>query len=181
MGQIKAILHQVGLSTTISQNFTITAENADGTLRIRRGVQGSYGTTPLMIDANDYTLGTTPPAGDRTKKLATTDFFTSEFMSSFGSSGWQKFPSGLIIQWGVVGLSSAPAGTTIGVFPIPFPVAMHQIVVTHDNPLDSTLAYGVAAGVSTTQFRVNALAINTSNFTMNPGYSISLRWIAVGN
>lgn len=105
-------------------------------------------------------------------------------MSFFGgtssSSGYQYFPNGNLIQWGTIGLNSSPSGTTIGVFPIAFPSTGYQIVVTHDNPLDSTLAYGAASIISPTQFRVNACAINTSTFTLNPGYAMTLRWIAIG-
>lgn len=104
----------------------------------------------------------------------------SFFGGSSSSSGYQYFPNGTLIQWGTIGLSSSPTGTTIGVFPIAFPSAGYQIVVTHDNPLDSTLAYGAASIISPTQFRVNACAINTSTFTLNPGYAMTLRWLAIG-
>ncbi|WP_423742840.1 gp53-like domain-containing protein, partial [Enterobacter roggenkampii] len=52
-----------------------------------------------------------------------------------GAAGYQYFPTGMLLQWGTVGLKSAPSGTSIGTFPVAFPAAGQQIVVTHDNPL----------------------------------------------
>lgn len=105
----------------------------------------------------------------------------SRFNGSKSAAGYQYFPNGMLLQWGTIGLNSAPAGTTIGTFPIAFPSAGQQIFVTHDNPLDSTLAYGAASIISPTQFRVNACAINTGTFGLNPGYAITLRWFAIGS
>ncbi|EGJ51824.1 gp53-like domain-containing protein [Desulfocurvibacter africanus] len=42
-----------------------------------------------------------------------------EFTQSFGASGWQRLPSGLILQWGYASTSSATSGTMV--FPIEFP------------------------------------------------------------
>ncbi|HHR5658250.1 TPA: gp53-like domain-containing protein [Klebsiella pneumoniae] len=45
------------------------------------------------------------------------------------SNGWQKFPGGIIIQWGMGGM---PAGVLTGevVFPISFPSNVFAILVT---------------------------------------------------
>lgn len=98
-----------------------------------------------------------------------------------GAAGYQYFPNGTLLQWGTVGLKSAPSGTSIGKFPVAFPAAGQQIVVTHDNPLTNVLAFGAANIVDTTQFRVNAIAINADTFTMTPGYNLTLRWFAIGS
>jgi hypothetical protein len=76
-----------------------------------------------------------------------------------GSAGYQYFPTGMLLQWGTVGLKSAPSGTSIGTFPVAFPAAGQQIVVTHDNPLTNVMAFGAASIIDPTQFRVNAIAI----------------------
>ncbi|MDU1922312.1 MAG: hypothetical protein E6766_18440, partial [Enterobacter sp.] len=89
-----------------------------------------------------------------------------------GSAGYQYFPTGMLLQWGTVGLKSAPSGTSIGTFPVAFPAAGQQIVVTHDNPLTNVIAFGAASIIDPTQFRVNAIAINADTFTMAPGYSL---------
>lgn len=98
-----------------------------------------------------------------------------------GAAGYQYFPTGMLLQWGTVGLKSAPAGTSTGTFPVAFPAAGQQIVVTHDNPFTNVLAFGSANIVDTTQFRVNAIAINADTFTMAPGYNLTLRWFAIGS
>ncbi|WP_348925384.1 phage tail protein [Citrobacter sp. C13] len=98
-----------------------------------------------------------------------------------GAAGYQYFPNGTLLQWGTVGLRSAPAGSSTGTFPVAFPEAGQQIVVTHDNPIDSVMAYGVASIINKSQFMVNALAINTGSFTMAQGYNLSLRWFAIGS
>ena len=98
-----------------------------------------------------------------------------------GAAGYQYFPTGMLLQWGTVGLKSAPSGTSIGTFPVAFPAAGQQIVVTHDNPLASVMAFGAASIINPTQFRVNAIAINADTFTMAPGYNLTLRWFAIGS
>ncbi|ELI9006055.1 phage tail protein [Enterobacter roggenkampii] len=98
-----------------------------------------------------------------------------------GAAGYQYFPTGILLQWGTVGLKSAPSGTSIGTFPVAFPAAGQQIFVTHDNPLANVMAFGAASIIDPTQFRVNAIAINADTFTMAPGYSLTLRWFAIGS
>lgn len=98
-----------------------------------------------------------------------------------GSAGYQYFPTGMLLQWGTVGLKSAPSGTSIGTFPVAFPAAGQQIVVTHDNPLTNVIAFGAASIIDPTQFRVNAIAINADTFTLAPGYNLTLRWFAIGS
>ena len=98
-----------------------------------------------------------------------------------GAAGYQYFPTGMLLQWGTVVLKSAPSGVSIGTFPVAFPVAGQQIFVTHDNPLTNVMAFGAASIIDPTQFRVNAIAINADTFTMAPGYSLTLRWFAIGS
>ena len=98
-----------------------------------------------------------------------------------GAAGYQYFPTGMLLQWGTVGLKSAPSGTSIGTFPVAFPAAGQQIVVTHDNPLTNVMAFGAASIIDPTQFRVNAIAINADTFTLAPGYNLTLRWFAIGS
>ena len=98
-----------------------------------------------------------------------------------GDAGYQYFPNGMLLQWGTVTLKAAPSGTSIGTFPVAFPAAGQQIFVTHDNPMTNVMAFGAASIIDPTQFRVNAIAINADTFTMAPGYSLTLRWFAIGS
>lgn len=181
-GQISEIVH-----VTARTGDTLTIVRAqEGTLARAWSVNDiaanmmTAGTLSYILDnyATIASLGTAAARNVGTGANQIPDM--SFFGGSSSSSGYQYFPNGTLIQWGTIGLSSSPAGTTIGLFPIAFPSACYQIVVTHDNPLDSTLAYGAASIISPTQFRVNACAINTSTFTLNPGYTMTLRWLAIG-
>lgn len=181
-GQISEIVH-----VTARTGDTLTIVRAqEGTLARAWSVNDiaanmmTAGTLSYILDnyATIASLGTAAARNVGTGANQIPDM--SFFGGSSSSSGYQYFPNGTLIQWGTIGLSSSPAGTTIGLFPIAFPSAGYQIVVTHDNPLDSTLAYGAASIISPTQFRVNACAINTSTFTLNPGYTMTLRWLAIG-
>lgn len=179
----------------ISEIVHVTARTGD-TLTIVRAQEGTLARAWSVNDiaANMMTAGTLSYIFDNYATIASLGTAAernvgtgsgqipdmSFFAGTSASSGYQYFPNGKLIQWGTIGLYSSPSGTTIGVFPIAFPSTGYQIVVTHDNPLDGTLAYGAASIISPTQFRVNACAINTSTFTLNPGYAMTLRWFAIG-
>ena len=105
----------------------------------------------------------------------------SFFAGLKGANGYKHLPGGDLLQWGTVGLKSAPSGTSIGTFPKAFPTAGQQIVVTHDNPLTNVMAFGAASIINTTQFRVNAIAINSDTFTMASGFDLTLRYFAIGS
>ena len=123
--------------------------------------------------------------GDAAKRGVGTAANQIPDMTYFGGmkkpAGYQYFPTGMLLQWGTVGLNSAPSGTVMGKFPVAFPSAGQQIIVTHDNPLASTLAFGAASIIDPLSFRVNAIAIDANNFTMVPGHALTLRWIAIGS
>lgn len=179
----------------ISEIVHVTARTGD-TLTIVRAQEGTLARAWSVNDiaANMMTAGTLSYIFDNYATIASLGTAAARnvgtgsgqipdmsfFAGTSASNGYQYFPNGNLIQWGTIGLNSSPSGTTIGVFPIAFPSTGYQIVVTHDNPLDGTLAYGAASIISPTQFRVNACAINTSTFTLNPGYAMTLRWFAIG-
>lgn len=54
--------------------------------------------------------------------------YQSNFGSSLAANGYQKLPSGLIIQWGEVSQSSGTEGSTSITFPIAFPNACLQVI-----------------------------------------------------
>ena len=93
------------------------------------------------------------------------------FGSSIAGNGYQKLPSGLIIQWGT-GSFSANSTTTVSL-PIAFPNAFVGVVTTvRDNAATNT-AYPFGA----------ALPLNLSSFSMRAYYtasSITHTWIAIG-
>lgn len=52
----------------------------------------------------------------------------ASFANSLGANGYQKFPGGLILQWGSIG---TVAGRVAVTFPIAFPTACRGITGTH--------------------------------------------------
>jgi hypothetical protein len=64
------------------------------------------------------------PIGDSAGEAVNFD----QFANSFGTSGWQKLPSGLIIQWGTQSTS-----ITVVIFPIAFPNACVHVNWVHEN------------------------------------------------
>jgi hypothetical protein len=117
---------------------------------------------------------TTPATGDRSTKIATTAMFSGEFMRSFAVNGYQKLPSGLIIQWGTTTAASAASGTsTVVTLPVAFVTACVTALATNT---------GAAAGNST----YNTTGKSTTSFTVQRGNNqnietgASFNWFAIG-
>lgn len=62
-------------------------------------------------------VGPTPPVNDNSAKLATTGYVQNNFPNYVTNNGFQKFPNGLIMQWGNHAIPGS--GTTLS-FPIAF-------------------------------------------------------------
>lgn len=73
--------------------------------------------TQLLTALRSAGVFQTPALGDRTTKAATMACFSQEFGASLAASGYQKLPSGLIIQWGSV----TPVNGASFNFPTSFP------------------------------------------------------------
>lgn len=83
--------------------------------------------------ANPSLTGTptapTPATGDNSTKIATTAFVQNGFStSSLSENGYQKLPSGLIMQWGQAISTGGPSQRTV-TFPTRFPTACLNVVV----------------------------------------------------
>ncbi|EKQ5681754.1 hypothetical protein P5Z53_003175 [Escherichia coli] len=96
----------------------------------------------------------------------------SSFASALSLSGYQKLPSGLIIQWGAAAAGIGRTGGTGNVvsFPVAFPRYCAQIITSYDNGSSSIIA-GAAGNQTTTQFLLRCDAT---------GGSYNFRWLAVG-
>ncbi|MCW9699511.1 gp53-like domain-containing protein [Avibacterium sp. 20-129] len=72
----------------------------------------------LLMVGSDGILkaGTTPTIDAVGNELVTASWFKSQFTQSLSSNGWQKFPSGLILQWGTYNANSQ----SVFNFPIAF-------------------------------------------------------------
>jgi hypothetical protein len=113
-------------------------------------------------------LAASPATGDRTELVATMKKFADEFGSLLATNGWQKLPSGLIIQWGLTGTG----GTVTTVFPIAFPTACFSVVAT---------ANGTTGGADEVELStVTAVQFIANHANSGVNSSGNSRWIAIG-
>lgn len=92
---------------------------------------------------------------------------TDQEAHSFTSTGYQKLPSGLIMQWGT---HSHVGGTgEIVAFPIPFPTACLNITTSNADGLGGNL-------------NIQAYNLTTTNFTAknNNAGAVKSAWLAIG-
>lgn len=109
----------------------------------------------------------TPTLNDSSTRLATTAFANPA--NSLSSSGYQKFSSGLIIQWGSQSVSNnSTASVTL---PVSFSSAIYVATVTFSG-----------TNTSTDDYDAQVSSLGTSSFSIsNPnGNSRTAYWIAIG-
>jgi len=99
MSLLKAIKAQLGLSSTATQNFTLTAEAQDGTMKLARGNAGATTQDILTVGADGKVTATQGYLGDGsgltgisspiTTKLVTdsTDIVLNDIASSYNNVG----------------------------------------------------------------------------------------------
>jgi len=91
---------------------------------------------------------------------------SSSFKSSLSSNGWQKFPSGLIMQWGYALINANPVTYS---FPIAFPNKGFQIYISQDADASQPVAGGQI--ISSTQFKLRSMGGSTQD---------GIFWFAIG-
>ncbi|MFK3690425.1 pyocin knob domain-containing protein [Agrobacterium tumefaciens] len=103
-------------------------------------------------------------------------WFTLGGTQSLVASGWQRLPSGLIIQWGKVGVAGGNAAIT---FPMAFPNACYVVVGSNATEgQDGVTAYvGWADVWSVTGFAARGRFINSGGMGQA---AINLAYIAIG-
>lgn len=136
-----------------------------------RGVITAAGLTPAHTDVTQLLAALrstgvflTPPPFDNTTRAATTAFVRNELLNLGGvaydalfgrllaDNGYQKFPGGLIIQWGS-GSASANLTSTSITFPIAFPNAVFSVVcLTSAEANAITSVWRVSGSLSNTGF-----------------------------
>ncbi|HBN0179556.1 TPA: phage tail protein [Escherichia coli] len=97
----------------------------------------------------------------------------NSFLSVTGTAGYQKLPSGLIIQWGSATAGVGATGNTGNAinFSVSFPNICHQVVVSYDNGGGKVIA-GAAGSFTKTNFLMRCDA--TSGVYV-------FRWFAIGS
>lgn len=169
-----------GAGQTVSLPDASTVPAGSGYLLINLGqpyILARSGANNLSTDGSSKTSFTIPTGGAvlATSNGGSTWLITGpgvlsqqgDMLGSLAASGYQKLPSGLIIQWG----TTTAANVT---FPIAFPTALlHlQLVINNFNSNGAIAgSYTATTSTSTTGFTVVGGAAGVG----------ALRWIAFGN
>lgn len=134
------------IAAIVGQRGDIIYYGPSGWTRLGKGTSGQF----LSIGAND-------PA------WATLNFLSS-FGASIGDSGYQYFPSGLLVQWGAVSMGASTSKD------VSFPIAWPNVcwIMVGVQPINTGNQMAVSP-ISKSQFHVNSQ--NTNN---------TLQWMAVG-
>lgn len=142
------------------------------TISLNAGAGGTSGAIKIggvdrLLLNDDGTLSgsVSPATGLRSAALATMQKFADEFGASLATNGYQKLPSGLIIQWGTYTLSG---GTTAYNLPIAFPTVFLAGFLTDGNcSANSTMSLET---FSVSQFKANASTSGVVAFMLAIGY-----------
>jgi hypothetical protein len=114
----------------------------------------------------------TPTTGDRTTKIATTAMFDSEFTKSLAVNGYQKLPSGLIIQWGMI--NSVATDTPVN---LTFPIAFSAHVPWVGTQSESSC---LSSGAERNPIIYNNGFTGCTIRMGNACNGISIKWMAIG-
>ena len=157
------------LNVTSGGNAVVVSANGNDTIFVGNAAVASYShgyTESAVLVSN----------GNNQWILAFGSMLLSKSYSMFGSSlantGYQKLPSGLIVQWGV--LSTGSGGTATGNFPLAFPNGPLQMV--------AGVAEGAANGFSSGAQALSSTAYQVfgTNYSGGGIANIGVSWIALG-
>lgn len=157
----------LGLGTAATLDVGTSASNVvqlDGTAKLP-AVDGSQLTN---LPSTGLAAASTAQAQAYTSdSVAITPLKLKEAMQgsnySLGASGYQKLPSGFIIQWGksaVIGSNTSVSVT----FPLTFPTACVSVVATPESP-----AAGNGSAIGCMSFTASGAVINNGNTETNNG------------
>jgi hypothetical protein len=129
------------------------------------------GTGGLTIPSGSV-LSASPATGDRSTAIATMQKFADEFSANLAGNGWQKFPNGLIIQWGQ-GAASSSVNTSVNInFPTAYTAQVLCVSVTRTSTNIATdiNSFAVGAISSLTSFPIKCQLASATFFWMALGY-----------
>lgn len=141
-------------STTASSNAT--ADNASG-------INWAEGMSPAQV--ND-------------SARAMMAVIKGDLANNLSSTGYQRLPNGLVIQWGRAVDAAADYTVT---FPVAFPSGCFVVTITPSTalPAGTGTFHAVAEGTSATAFGVHARAISPTG-AVSAVPNLNIFWIAVG-
>ena len=150
----------VSITATIADNsHSHTIANVTGLETALNGKLSTSGNATTATTATNAIYATTQTAGTNNTTIATTAFVLAnsiqdaQFAQSVAVNGYQKLPSGLIMQWGIMPYTSDNANATI-TFPIAFPNNCVSIVPSIDTVSIGAGNWSVYAK-TTTNFSAN--------------------------
>jgi|LauGreDrversion4_2_1035121.scaffolds.fasta_scaffold01358_11 hypothetical protein len=171
----------LSLEGTTANDFETTIASdptADRTITLPDATDTLVGkATTDTLTNKTVALGSNTVSGTKAQfntAVTDTDFvFNNDFSGSnqsLSSNGYQKLPSGLIMQWGTSS-SIGPDGTATITYPTAFPSATGAVQIT---PIISLQIGG--QGVQSVS------SVSTSSFVINNGLdaSMSFYWFAIG-
>lgn len=176
MSTVKTVQHQIGLNTPPEQNFTLTAEAADGTMALKRGVPGNYIADIFSMDADNFVHGETPPQFTTDKRMVNAEFVQRALGNYSDSVGINSNTT----------LDNTYSGKIIGLFgPTSFSVNLPSgSTMTDGSAIE--IHQGTVGGATVNISSVGSDTINTgisqiSTFNMKPGDNVKLVWSNAGN
>lgn len=163
--------YQIGQSALASQNFVLGPPAvADGTLKLQRGNPDATTQDILTVDATGKLISNVPPAtGTRSAELATMQKFADEFSSLQTTNGWQRLPSGLLVQWGNVVYVTAGSAQAVN-YNIAFTSGAFFVIA------------GLSNNVAPTAGAIDFVTASATQATLRTTYSnVGIRWLAIGS
>lgn len=168
-----AALNSTLEDTTTAATHYYCETGSDGWLRPKTlaNVQAEIGASLAL---SGTPTAPTAAVGTNTTQIATTAFVlanstqNAQFASSLAANGYQKLPSGLIIQWGSFSYESAYGNVVAKTFPIAFTTACYSV----------TTQGTARSGAESNSGWVTAKS--TTSFSFADWLNNSIQWIAIG-
>ena len=148
---------------TEAQNVVLATVKLTGNQTVA-GIK-TFTSSPIVPTPTDNTQAANKAYADL--KVALTGFTGANV--SLTTSGFQKLPSGLIIQWGV-GFAGSNGTSYTNNFPIAFPTGCVSVTANHEGGADMNIVITQSLILSTS---FGAISWYTSS-------NIPIRWIAIG-
>ncbi|MDF3936648.1 gp53-like domain-containing protein [Pseudomonas citronellolis] len=117
----------------------------------------------ILIDSTGGAIQT-PPATQSQQAVN-----LGQFLATLTVSGYQKLPSGLIIQWGSVTNSATTGSPTAVTLPIAFPTAARSVLIT-STVSSTTPAYAWVDSVTASGFNSRSNTANSGAYYIAIGY-----------
>ena len=153
-----------GVYSGSTTNTGALTSNSGGAESRPKTIKVLYCVKAFDAETNPGLVDLTALANDIVGKVDKTTY-AIDFTNSIGTNGYQKLPSGLIIQWGQVSVGVDISNIT---FPLAFPSNCFSLVSDRRGAGDNMYDLGV-------------MSISSTGFSCNPSVAGSWSYIAIGN